>query len=112
MQAAGIEFTEDGLARLSGEVTIHSAGSLYREWIERSRQNGLPAMVDLEGVKQIDSAGLALLLEWQSAASRREPGGSALRILNPPSALRRIARLCDAEQYLNLDKEGENPQAT
>ena len=112
MQEAAIEFTEDGLARVSGEVTIHSATSLYREWIERSRHRGLPAVVDLERVNQIDSAGLALLLEWQSAASRDESGGSALRILNPPSALRRIARLCDAEPYLNLDQKGESAQAT
>jgi phospholipid transport system transporter-binding protein len=59
--------------------------------------NGRAGVIDLSGVKDSDSSGLALLIEWLSvarAASRN------LRYENIPTQLRQLARLSDVEELL------------
>jgi len=55
------------------------------------------AVVDLAAVSHTDSAGLALLLDWTRDAARRQ---AALRIDNPPAALRDLARLYRVEAFI------------
>lgn len=99
------EFRVDGgVARLSGELTFATVTGLYTQMESASRNDGIPSQVDLGGVTKIDSAGLALLLEWQSRFRKQTRSASdapgRIEITNPPGALLKIARLCDAEQYL------------
>jgi phospholipid transport system transporter-binding protein len=61
--------------------------------------------IDLAGVTTIDSAGLALLLEWQS---RAHAAGRELTVRNAPDGLLRLARLCEAVDLLNLS--GREPE--
>lgn len=90
----------DGAARISGDLTFTTVSALYDEMSRVARSGGLPGSVDLSEVGRIDSAGLALLLEWQ-AAYRSEKGRDQLMdVSHPPDALIKIARLCDAEAYL------------
>lgn len=103
---------ENSLARLSGELTFATVTGLYRRMSDLARRDGMPSAIDLSEVSRIDSAGLALLLEWQSAFQRQsartddgtdgaeDVGGDLLEIHHPPQALLKIARLCDAEAYL------------
>lgn len=95
---------DGGSARLSGELTFATVTGLYAQMESASRKEGIPAKVDLQEVTKIDSAGLALLLEWQSRFRKQAPtasdGPGKIEIANPPEALLKIARLCDAEEHL------------
>jgi phospholipid transport system transporter-binding protein len=59
--------------------------------------NGRAAVIDLAGVKDSDSSGLALLIEWLSIAraARR-----TLRYENMPAQLHQLARLSDVDELL------------
>lgn len=100
-----IEWSEDGCARICGPLTFESTPALFRE-IERELEKGVRAgHIDLANVSRTDSAGLALLLEWQA---RQIAGGKPLFIRNAPSSLMRLAQLCEATETLQLSRaEGE-----
>lgn len=59
--------------------------------------NGRAAVIDLSGVKDSDSSGLALLIEWLSIA---RAGRHSLRYENIPAQLHQLARLSDVEELL------------
>ena len=112
MPQAEIEFLDDGAARVSGEITFATAGALYGDWLVKTDKSGQPRIVDLESVSKVDSAGLALLLEWQSIAAKAGSDSEPMGIVNPPDALRKIARLCEAEQHLNLSPKEPRRQSS
>jgi phospholipid transport system transporter-binding protein len=60
-------------------------------------ENGRAAVIDLSGVKDSDSSGLALLIEWLSVA---RAGRRSLRYENIPAQLHQLARLSDVEELL------------
>ncbi|NIQ93190.1 MAG: STAS domain-containing protein [Desulfuromonadales bacterium] len=105
---------EGDIARLSGDLTFATVSALFARMETISAAGGMPPVVDLAAVEQIDSAGLALLLEWQSAFVEQEGGSetSLMRIDNPPQALLKIARLCDAEDYLSNGASGHGHGAS
>ncbi len=53
--------------------------------------------VDMAGVRQADSAGLALLIEWLSLANAR---GREIRYENIPEQLKVIARISEVEKFI------------
>ncbi|MCC7258820.1 MAG: STAS domain-containing protein [Gammaproteobacteria bacterium] len=53
--------------------------------------------VDLGGVTDVDSAGLALVIEWAGVA---QAAGRRLEILNPPRKLLDLARISEVEALL------------
>jgi phospholipid transport system transporter-binding protein len=59
--------------------------------------NGSAAVIDLAGVKDSDSSGLALLIEWLSIARAER---KTLRYENIPVQLHQLARLSDVEELL------------
>lgn len=80
---------------VSGPVTFATAGRLLEEG---NRQfTGQALLVDLAGVTDVDSAGLALLLEWLRGA-RAE--GRGLRFVALPAKLLAIARLSGVDFLL------------
>jgi anti-anti-sigma factor len=92
-----IDIDPGGCARLSGDLTFATSRDLYRD-MEQALERGADIVeLDLSDVTTLDSAGLALLLEWQ--ASRRRMG-DRLAIRNPPAGLLRLARLCEADEWL------------
>ena len=60
-------------------------------------EKGRAAVIDLAGVKDSDSSGLALLIEWLSVA---RAGRRSLRYENIPAQLHQLARLSDVEELL------------
>jgi phospholipid transport system transporter-binding protein len=60
-------------------------------------EKGRAAVIDLSGVKDSDSSGLALLIEWLSIA---RAGRRGLRYENIPAQLHQLARLSDVEELL------------
>ena len=108
-QDCRLETTGDGRASLAGPLTFETVSRLFRA-LEKSAPGETPQeQIDLAGVTTIDSAGLALLLEWQS---RSRAAGRKLTMRNAPDGLLRLARLCEATGLLNLSgREGEQAGA-
>jgi phospholipid transport system transporter-binding protein len=96
---AGIRTADDGWVYLSGELTFESTPFIYEELEQRFQSTGDVISVDLGGIERTDSAGLALLLEWQAAANRRQ---RTLHIRNAPDNLIQLAKLCEADKLLKL----------
>ena len=57
-------------------------------------EGGHAAVIDLAGVTDSDSSGLALLIEWLSVATQ---GQRPLRYENMPAQLRQLAALSEVE---------------
>lgn len=105
-ERCAFETPEDGTVRLNGELTFESVPQLYREMERRLPSSGPVRTIDLQGVTTADSAGLALLLEWQARQRRR---GREMAILNAPPNLVRLAGLCEAIDMLNLSGRKDQP---
>ncbi len=60
---------------------------------------GREIQVDLKGVTRTDSAGLALLLEWQRESERV---GKAITFIHVPEQLLAIASLCGLDEILSF----------
>ena len=92
---------KNGEWKISGPLTLESAGKLLEEsenWLAGATADGLE--VDLADVTEVDSAAVALLLEWQRASVKR---GSRLRISSAPERLRAISRISNLEELLNFE---------
>ncbi len=85
--------------RLSGVVDKDSVPALHRKSQQIARNEHPPTEVCLEAVRHIDSAGLALLLEWRAWAKR---AGQELSLSHAPRQLRMLARLSQLDEVLNL----------
>ena len=87
-----------------GPLTLATVAARYREFEPLWSGARPPGVVDLARTGRIDSAGLALLLEWQAQARRN---GGALSFRNPPAGLLRLAALCEASEALGLEAPTE-----
>lgn len=103
--ACTLTVDSDGTARLSGELTFETAAGLHRKMEEQLPGTGPIGTVDLAATTVADSAGLALMLEWQARQSSR---GRTMAITNAPVSLMRLAKLSEAVELLNLSGRG-NP---
>jgi len=101
-----IEAGEPGCANLAGALTFKSTPDLYHE-TEKLFNGSVPvASINLSGVTSVDSAGLALLLEWQATQG---PVSSSLQFIGAPPTLMSLARLCDAVELLNISGRRREP---
>jgi phospholipid transport system transporter-binding protein len=83
-------------ARVNGVLHFTTVTALLRSGSE-AIANGSAAIIDLAGVKDSDSSGLALLIEWLSIARAER---KSLRYENIPVQLHQLARLSDVEELL------------
>ena len=93
---AVFEPQEGGRSRVNGVLHFTTVTALLRSGSE-AIANGSAAVIDLSGVKDSDSSGLALLIEWLSIA---RADGKSLRYENVPTQLHQLARLSDVEELL------------
>jgi phospholipid transport system transporter-binding protein len=99
MSDNGFEVTGDSRCRVTGRMTFETASGLWEQ--SRRALNGRQiTTVDLSGVTAVDSAGLALLLEWVSWARQQ---GLRLQFPGFPDKLRALARLSEVESLLGLE---------
>jgi phospholipid transport system transporter-binding protein len=105
-QRGAFESADDGTVNLTGELTFESVPMLYREMERRLPSAGPVTVIDLSSVTTVDSAGLALLLEWQSRQLQR---GRELTMHNAPENLQRLAELCEAVDMLKLSGRAGAP---
>lgn len=93
--------TDTGCLALVGELSFDTVGELAARGDDL-----LPAAaeldIDLAGVTRMDSAGLALLVEWLRLA---RGAGRAIRFLGAPDQLFAIARASGLDKMLPLQRE-------
>ena len=95
-----IERLPDGRMRVSGGLGFEQAGAALASGRLLYEDGSGDVEVDLAGLRQVDSATLAVLLAWTARASR---AGVALRFTGVPTSLLALARLCDAAPLLGIE---------
>ena len=83
-------------AKVNGVLHFTTVTDLLKSGSE-AIADGRAAVIDLSGVKDSDSSGLALLIEWLSIA---RAATKSLRYENIPTQLHQLARLSDVEELL------------
>lgn len=96
MPAFAIERAAPDRLRAAGELGFETASHALRAGIEQIGRAG-DQVIDLSGVTSGDSAGVAVLVEWISAAVAL---GIGLRYENVPPQMLAIARISDLEDLL------------
>lgn len=94
-----IERVDATRVRVSGALGFTEAAAAYGRYGEVSAGTDGPIELEVDGLRHVDSATLAVLLAWAARAAR---GGRALRLSGVPADLRALARLCDVEPLLGI----------
>lgn len=98
VHTAAFEVQEGERSCVNGVLHFTTVTSLLSEG-SAAIGNGRAAVIDLAGVKDSDSSGLALLIEWLSVARASSHG---LRYENIPAQLHQLARLSEVEELLTV----------
>ena len=99
--AAAIERVADGRMRVAGELGYAHATEALASGLELHQQGRAGTVeVDLSGLREVDSATLAILLAW---AARAAHAGVTLRFVAAPASLLALAHLCDAGPLLGIE---------
>ncbi|HZF20047.1 MAG TPA: STAS domain-containing protein [Burkholderiales bacterium] len=80
---------------LEGALTLASVSGLAGAVRDRLKQGA--HVIDFRGVTEVDSAAVALALEWLRQAAE---SGSALRFINLPGAMQDLAKLYGVSELL------------
>jgi len=95
---AALRKTGEGQFELSGDVGFKTASALLKNSIAQFA--GERALrVDMAGVNNTDSAGLALVIEWTRQALA---AGQDLKFTSVPAQLLSLADISDAKELLPL----------
>ncbi len=98
MTRAKIRPRGEGGFEVEGVLDFDSVVSLLAE-SERMFSGRKQLVLDLSGVREANSAGLALLLEWLEMARRRD---LTLHFRKLPDSLKRLAKLTNSSGLLPL----------
>lgn len=96
MSDPGLQRLAEGEYRLTGPVSFATAGDLLAA-SEQLFAGQRALCVDLAGVSGVDSAGLALLLEW---IRRSQAAGRRISFAAVPDRLRAVAQLTGVDELL------------
>jgi len=105
-KAAAIELGENGCAVLAGDLTFETVPSLFRETAKLFKGSRPVTVIDLSKVTTADSAGLALLLEWQAV---QKAASGKLEINNAPPGLMSLANLAEADEVMTMSGRHPGP---
>ncbi|HTP39567.1 MAG TPA: STAS domain-containing protein [Steroidobacteraceae bacterium] len=86
-----------GQFQLEGPLTAPHVTRLRAAGLAALAQGATESRVDLARVTTVDSAGLALLIDWQAAFQQ---AGHKLHFVGGPQALHALARLSDVETLI------------
>ncbi len=94
-----IERGDAAHVRVAGAIGFAGADMALARGAELYAAGANEVVVDVSGLRDVDSATLAILLAW---AARARDRGVTLRFAGIPSGLRALAHLCDAEPLLGI----------
>jgi phospholipid transport system transporter-binding protein len=98
---ARLESLGEGRFRVSGVLDASTAADVLEE--SESRFTQAPKIdVDLGGVGESDSAGLALLIEWLRQARQ---SGKEIHFANVPAQIEALARISEVEDLIGTPGE-------
>jgi phospholipid transport system transporter-binding protein len=104
---ARLESVGGGRFRVSGVLDAGTVTEVLEQGLERFA-NEKALTIDLSGVGESDSAGLALLIEWMREARRR---GQAIEFSNIPAQINALARISEVEDLLATNSAQAEPRA-
>ncbi len=82
-----------GTLALSGVLTFDTAAAVLQA-IQSALTSATPVRLDLAGVSQSDSAGLACVLAVVAEADRR---GQSVQVVHMPASMRVLAQVCEVD---------------
>ena len=106
MSRARLESLGEGRFRVSGVLDASTASDVLEESEARFAQASR-IDVDLGGVGESDSAGLALLIEWLRMARQWQKG---IRFANVPAQIEALARISEVEDLIGGAEKKEKGQ--
>lgn len=89
---------DTGRWKVEGELTFASVPRIQDEslaWFDSP-----PGTLDLASVERIDSAGIALIIEW---ARRARLAGGDMKLVNVPAGMTSLSRTAGLGKLLNID---------
>lgn len=89
-------FTAGDTWQLQGELSFETTPELFESAREAMRDR-IPARIDLSAVERVESAGVALMLDWIRAARAQQ---RTLKFSNVPEHMISIADLCGVGHLL------------
>jgi len=98
---ARLESLGAGRFRISGVLDASTAREMLEESDARFAQFK-DLDVDLGGVGESDSAGLALLIEWLRVARQQQ---KVIRFANVPAQIEALARISEVEELIDGEKK-------
>lgn len=110
MSLLEVEIREDGAAAtvaLSGELDVSEAGRLQQELLALEARNPQTIVLDLSGLKFLDSSGLRLVIE---ADHRAREAGRRLALVPGPGPVHRVFQVALLEarlEFLDPEPEGD-----
>jgi phospholipid transport system transporter-binding protein len=93
---------EEGCFLLAGELSFATAPQALQRTTHLFKRATGDQVFDLARVERADSAGVALLLEWQRRADQQ---GVKLRYVNLPEQLQAIMRVAGVDKMLAFSEE-------
>ena len=97
MSDARLESLGSGRFRLNGVLDVSTAADVLAQSVERFA-NVTRIDVDLGGVSDADSAGLALLIEWLRRAREKS---QQIFFANVPGQINALAKISEVDELLN-----------
>jgi ABC-type transporter Mla MlaB component len=94
-----IERIDAGHARVSGRIGFDEAAAAPARGGELYAGGGSAVAVDVGALQDVDSATLAVLLDWAAQARR---AGTVLSYTGASAGLRALAQLCDSGPLLGI----------
>ena len=89
-----------GQYEVRGQLTFQSVPQYYVHSVQMFQDGRGPVTVDLAGVTLADSAGIALLVEWQQQAHAAK---RTLQFAGIPEQVRKIIRVSGLQHAFALD---------
>ncbi len=83
---------------VAGPLTFASVPEIQRRSLEWFASP--PRLLDLAAVERIDSAGIALIIEW---ARRAKLSGADMRLVNVPAGMMALSKTTGLDRLLNID---------
>lgn len=102
MSEAGFESLGGGRYRVTGNLGFDTIPALWKQSLDGLKDAAEP-VIDLGSVTQVDSAGLALVIEWIRWAHR---DGRRLRLVQVPEKLVALARISETDHFLEPEAAG------
>ena len=104
--AAAFVPAASGVLRLDASLTFATVPALHGPGAAHIAAAGNALQINLQHVEVIDSAGLALLIDWLAVARARH---CQLRYSQPPEALLALARLSEVEPLIDGSEGAQRP---